>query len=674
MTTSSLGATPLITAAAPSPRSAARRRWLAVLRTPVGAGAGLLLAAVLLLAVLGPLLWSERADAVDTSAVLQGASGEHWVGTDNLGRDLFSRVLVATRLSIGLALLATAIAVVAGLLLGTAPLLLGRRAGRLVTAAVDIAVAFPGLLLALFFAVVFGVGMTGAVLAIGCAGAPAFARLTRTLAAGIADRDYVAAARIAGVGRTRLLLRHVLPNIGEPLVVNATIGAGGALLAFAGLSFLGLGVQAPSYDWGRLLQDGLSGIYIHPEAALAPGVAIVVAGLAFNLFGEAVAKGIGLSTTLGGGFGPGPAGRPDDVRTAPADQGTPPTEPGAVDGRAVLDVQDLSVTFPGAGGPVRPVRGVSFRMGRGEAVGVVGESGSGKSLTALAIARLIEQPGAVTAQRLHFLGTDLLSGTERAHRRLLGTSFAMVFQDPMTSFNPTRRIGRQLAEVAQQHQGMNRRQALDRAVDRLRAVRVPAAERRAHQYPHEFSGGMRQRAMIGMGLMGEPALIVADEPTTALDVTVQKQVLDLLQSIRAADDVALLLISHDVAVVGQVCGRVLVMYAGRVVEDLPAAQLTTAARHPYTRALVATVPDMHVDLDQPLPVIPGRPVDPAHQPPGCAYAPRCPLASARCVEEDPALADDGSGHRVACWHAGEIAPESPVPGTVPVALTTGERA
>ena len=673
MSISTVTPTPAGASSLPSRRSAARGRWLAVLRTPIGAGAALLLVLVLLLAVLAPILWGDRADAVDTDHVLEGASGEHWVGTDNLGRDLFFRVLVATRLSIGLALLATLIAVVVGLILGTAPLLLGRRAGRLVTAGVNIAVAFPGLLLALFFAVIFGVGATGAVLAIGFAGAPSFARFTHTLAAGIAQRDYVAAARISGVGRLRLLLRHVLPNIGEPLVVNATIGAGGALLAFAGLSFLGLGVQPPAYDWGRLLQDGLSGIYIHPEAALAPGVAVVVAGLAFNLFGEAVAKGIGLTTTIGGT----PLSRAVRGRTSSsvAEEPQPRTDPGPADGTPVLDVQDLSVTFPGRQGPVRPVRGVSFRVGRGEAVGVVGESGSGKSLTALAIARLVEEPGKVEARRLMFLGSDLLAGSERTHRRLLGTSFAMVFQDPMTSFNPTRRIGRQLAEVAEQHQGMSRGTAFDRAVDRLRSVRIPAAERRARQYPHEFSGGMRQRAMIGMGLMGDPALIVADEPTTALDVTVQRQVLDLLQAVRAADDVALLLISHDVAVVGQVCDRVLVMYAGRVVEDLPAAELTSSARHPYTRALVATVPDMHVDLDRPLPVIPGRPVDPAHQPPGCAYAPRCPLASARCVEVDPPLADDGSGRRVACWHAGERAPDEGAPeDTATGTVTVGDRA
>jgi oligopeptide/dipeptide ABC transporter ATP-binding protein len=626
-----------------APRSGPAARWLAVLRTPVGASAGLLLAAVLIMAVLAPILWTDDATKIDTSAIGQGSSSAHWVGTDALGRDLFFRVLVATRLSIGLALLATLIAVGAGLILGTLPALVGRRLGRLVTALVNIAVAFPGLLLALFFAVIFGIGAKGAVLAIGFAGAPAFARLAQTLVAGVSERDYIAAARVAGVGRFRIVLRHVLPNIAEPLVVNATIGAGGALLGFAGLSFLGLGVQAPSYDWGRLLGEGLNGIYVHPAAALAPGVAVVIAGLAFNLFGEAVAKGLGQSVVVGH-LPPLPRRRP-----ARAD-GTEQAAQAASDSDTVLDVRDLTVTFPGPAGPVRPVRGVTLSIRRGEAVGVVGESGSGKSLTALALAQLIEEPGRVEAARLDFLGTDLTAGA-RAHRHLLGTKFAMVFQDPMTSFNPSRRIGGQLAELVREHGGLSRAEARTRAVDRLRAVRVPAPERRARQYPHEFSGGMRQRAMIALGMMGAPALIVADEPTTALDVTVQRQVLRLLDSIRTADDVAILLISHDVAVVGQVCERVLVMYAGRIVEDLPSAELLTGALHPYTRALVAAVPDMRTDLHQPLAVIPGRPVSPAEQPRGCAFAPRCPLATDKCEQEDPALVAHGPGHFVACWHA-----------------------
>jgi peptide/nickel transport system ATP-binding protein/peptide/nickel transport system permease protein len=599
-----------------------------ILRTPLGVSAAVLLLAVLVLAIVAPLLWGDQANAIDTSRILQGASADDLMGTDNLGRDILLRVLVATGLSVRLALMATAIGVVIGLLLGAAPVVLGPRAGRFVAAVVNIAVAFPGLLLALFFAVIFGAGTTGALLAIGLAIAPGFARLAQTLVAKVAGLDYVAAARVAGVGRFRLLVRHIFPNIGEPLVVNAAIAAGSALLGFAGLSFLGLGVQSPDYDWGRLLGEGLQGIYIRPAGALAPGVAVVVAGLAFHLFGEAISKG----------FSRHPA--PVKLRRTPA------APLATVDDNTVLAVEDLRVGFPG----VTPVRGVSFSVGQGEAVGIVGESGSGKSLTALAVARLIEQPGQVDATRLTFQGQNLLSGTDRVHRQLLGTSLAMVFQDPMTSFNPAMRIGRQLAEVAEQHQGKSRKQAWQRAVDRLREVRIPSPEKRARQHPHEFSGGMRQRAMIGMGLMGKPSLIIADEPTTALDVTVQRQVLRLLASIRAEDGVAILLISHDITVVSQVCDRVLVMYAGRIVEDLPAAELHTNARHPYTRALLAAVPDMTTDRDKPLAVIPGRPVDPAQVPVGCAYAPRCPLASEQCVSTDPPLLSD-NGRRVACWHA-----------------------
>ena len=266
-----------------------------MLGTPAGISAAILLGIVALLAIFAPLLWSSDASAIDTSSILQGPSARHWLGTNGLGQDVFYQVLVASRLSVGLALAATAIGVACGLLLGTAPLIVGRRAGRFITSVINIAVAFPALLLALFFAIIFGIGAEGALLAIGFASAPAFARLVRTLSASVAGLDYIAAARIAGVSRFRLLTRHVLPNIGETLIVNATIAAGDALLSFAGLSFLGLGVQPPSYDWGQLLNNGLQGIYTRPAAAIAPGVAVVVAGLAFNLFGEALAAGLGVS-------------------------------------------------------------------------------------------------------------------------------------------------------------------------------------------------------------------------------------------------------------------------------------------------------------------------------------------------------------------------------------------
>lgn len=620
--------------------SSTGRKLLAIVRSPLGAAATTLIVLVALTAIFAPVIWGAQAEQVDPAAITQGPSAAHLLGTDTLGRDVLARVLVATRLSVVLAVLAVIIGVVAGTLLGTAPSVLPRWAGRPIVGFVNIAVAFPGLLLALFFAVIFGVGTTGAVLAIGFAMAPQFARLTQTLSAAIAGRDFISAAHVAGVSRFRILIRHILPNIGEPLIVNATVAAGSALLAFAGLSFLGLGVQVPEYDWGRLLGEGLNRIYLNPAAAIGPAVAVIIAGLAFNLFGETAAAALGGRSARTRFRLPSialAARRPQAERAPTSDD-------------LVLRVDDLRVSFPSPSGWVTPVRGVSFTVSRGEAIGVVGESGSGKSLTALAAARLIEHPGHTDAAHLEFCGTPLLTTPERTLRPLLGTSLAMVFQDPMTSFNPTRRIGTQLAEAASEHQDITKKQAMDRAVERLRSVRVPAASRRAHQYPHEFSGGMRQRAMIAMGLMNHPRLIIADEPTTALDVTVQRQVLQLLAGVRRDTDAAILLISHDIAVVAQTCDRVMVMYAGRIVEDLPAAHLHTGARHPYTRALLEVVPELDADRDAPLKMIPGRPPAPGAFPTGCAFADRCAFATAVCRERDPELEVAAAGHRVACWN------------------------
>jgi len=617
-----------------SPARRARQGWRALFGSPTGVAAFVASVLLLALAVFAPIIWGEAAATKDLDALSEGPSSAHPFGTDALGRDILLRVLVATRLSLELALGSTLVGVVIGVLLGSLPSVLGRRSGRFVVAGVNIAVAFPGLLLALFFAAIFGVGAVGAMLALGLAFAPGLARLTQTLAAGVAGRDFISAARVVGVGRVRMLFRHVMPNISEPLIVNTTLTAAGSLLAFAGLSFLGVGVQPPGYDWGRMLSEGLNDIYTNPMAALGPGLAVVLAGLSLNLTGEAAAAVLGRRSARG------------KLTRRPAIVAPEPTP--AAD--AVLDVANLWVRFPSRGGEITPVRGVSLRIVPGEAVGIVGESGSGKSLTALAVARLIERPGAVDAGRLDFQGESLLGGSAAKQRSALGTSMAMVFQDPMSSLNPAMKVGRQLAEVAQEHQHSGRRAAMTRAVDRLRAVRIPAPDRRARQYPYEFSGGMRQRAMIGMGLMGTPALLIADEPTTALDVTVQRDVLELIGRVRADDAAALLLISHDIAVVGAVCDRVLVMYAGRVVEDIPVGALLHTAAHPYTRALLAAVPDMETPREAELATIPGRPPEPGTFPAGCAFADRCPLASARCRIEDPELVDPGVGHRVACWH------------------------
>ncbi|MGP3931729.1 dipeptide/oligopeptide/nickel ABC transporter permease/ATP-binding protein [Nonomuraea sp. KM88] len=591
---------------------------------PAVAGA-VIVALMAALAVAGPIIWGEAAERIDAGAILQGASAEHPLGTDNLGRDLLARVLVAGRFSLALALAATLIGAVAGILLGTLPSVLPRRAARLATGTVNALVAFPGLLLAMFTAVVAGLGARGAVLGIGAAIAPGFARLTQTLAATVAGADYVSAARMLGVPRRRILARHVLPNIAEPLILNLTQALGGALLGLAGMSFLGLGVQPPSFDWGRLLFDGFSRIYVTPEVALGPAAAVALAGIGFNLLGDALARAAARTT----------------VRRA-EEPPAPPPEPGEPDPGAVLDVRDLTVTFPGG---ATPVRGLSLTVAPGEVVGLVGESGSGKSLTAAAVGGLVPYPGKVTHSRLHLGGKDVATLSDKE----LGTSLAMVFQDPLAALNPALRVGGQLAEVAVVHEGASRAEARRRAVDRLGQVHLPEPERRAAQHPHELSGGMRQRAVIAMGLMGTPRLIIADEPTTALDVTVQRQILRLLREVVEETGAATLFISHDIAVVGQLCDRVVVMYAGRVVEELPADRLAEGAAHPYTRALIASLPDLDTDRSKPLAGIPGTQPAPDQVGPGCAFAPRCSLATGRCATQRPELVAHGPRRRVACW-------------------------
>ncbi|MEU7898048.1 dipeptide/oligopeptide/nickel ABC transporter permease/ATP-binding protein [Nonomuraea sp. NPDC049152] len=602
------------------------------MRTLSGLAGAAIVALLLVLAVIGPPIWGDRAELIDPVAALQGASAAHPLGTDNLGRDILARMLVATRFSLLLALLAAAIGAAIGVVLGTLPSVLPRRPGRLVSGVVNALVAFPGLLLAMFTAVVAGLGARGAVLGIGVAVAPGFARLTQTLAASVAGADYVAAARLLGVSRTRIVTRHVLPNIAEPLILNLTTMIGGSLLGLAGMSFLGLGVQPPSYDWGRLLFDGFGRIYVSPIVALGPALMVVVAGVGFNLVGEALARTASRSAVHGAApaVPPRPAAGEDDERR---------------DTEAVLEVRDLTVTFPG---DVTPVRDVSLTVGPGEIVGVVGESGSGKSLTAYAVGGLVPYPGVVGGGPVLLCGQDVHALPEGERRKVLGTSLAMVFQDPMASLNPALKVGGQLAEVATVHQRATRADAWRRAVDRLGHVRITDPARRARQHPHEFSGGMRQRAVIAMGLMGTPRLIIADEPTTGLDVTVQGEILRLLREVTEETSAATLFISHDIAVVGSLCDRVVVMYAGRVVEELPADRLGAAA-HPYTRALVSSVPDMATDRSQPLASIPGRQPTPAEVGEGCAFAGRCPLATSRCTAERPPLEEHGKAHRVACW-------------------------
>jgi oligopeptide/dipeptide ABC transporter ATP-binding protein len=315
---------------------------------------------------------------------------------------------------------------------------------------------------------------------------------------------------------------------------------------------------------------------------------------------------------------------------------------------ALLDVKDLRTSFHTEEGVARAVDGISFQVARGEVLGVVGESGSGKSVTALSIMRLVQEPGRIAdTSRIDFDGRDLTGLTEREMRGVRGNDIAMIFQEPMTSLNPVYPVGDQISEAVRLHAGLGRKEARARAIELLRLVGIPVPERRVDEYPHQLSGGMRQRVMIAMALANEPDLLIADEPTTALDVTIQAQILELLLELRQRLGMGIILITHDLGVVAEVCDRVVVMYAGQVVETGPVREIFAQPAHPYTQGLLAAVPRPDQRGGK-LAVIPGTVPSPVRWPHGCRFRARCPYAWDRCHEQ-PSLLAVGPEQHARCW-------------------------
>jgi oligopeptide/dipeptide ABC transporter ATP-binding protein len=331
--------------------------------------------------------------------------------------------------------------------------------------------------------------------------------------------------------------------------------------------------------------------------------------------------------------------------------------PDAEPGRAILEIDNLQTHFFTSAGVVRAVDGVSYGVRSGETLGVVGESGCGKSVTALSILRLVaDPPGRILGGAIRFAGTNLLELSEPEIESIRGNDISMIFQEPMTSLNPLLTVGRQISEAIALHRGLSRRDARDQAVEMLRRVHIPEPERRAHAYPHQLSGGMRQRVMIAMAVSCDPKVLIADEPTTALDVTIQAQILDLIRELQDRLSTAVILITHDMGVVAENADRVVVMYAGRKVEEASAKELFERPGHPYTRGLLGSIPNLEVAAHTNarrarLNEIKGMVPSLANLPQGCTFAPRCGFATAECRAAYPPLAQHRAGHWVACWHA-----------------------
>jgi len=326
---------------------------------------------------------------------------------------------------------------------------------------------------------------------------------------------------------------------------------------------------------------------------------------------------------------------------------SPPTE----SAQPLLDVRGLVTEFHSSEGVFKAVDDISFSVARGETLGIVGESGCGKSVTSLSVMGLIPRPpGKIPAGEIVFEGRDLLTLSSRQMRDVRGNDISMIFQEPMTSLNPVYTVGQQIMEGILLHENISEAQARERAIEMLRLVRIPSPEGRVDDFPHQMSGGMRQRVMIAMALACNPKLLIADEPTTALDVTIQAQILDLMRDLRERTGTAIMLITHDLGVIAELADRVVVMYAGKVVEEARVGDLFTDPQHPYTLGLLGSIPKLDVEEER-LATIEGSVPNPYNMPAGCKFNPRCPFADDKCRQEVPALAEVKPGHKVACWKA-----------------------
>lgn len=529
----------------------------------------ILMALIIVTAVIAPMFLSTSADDLTDDTRLPPGS-DRLLGTDEFGRDLLSRSLVATRLTLLLTISASAISVLAGVAIGMLVWLLPDRVRQFIVGVNSVAVAFPSLVLALVIAAILGPGAETAALAVGISSIPAFVRLTVNMAAPVLGREFVSTARLLHVPRIVVMIRHVLPNMAEPLLVLAASNFAVTLVELSGLSFIGLGVQSPQYDFGLLLSDALASIFTQPSQVVGPSVMIMLTGLAGMLIGDGLAAS----------SNPRTRGARRATRTGLL-RGSDAAKDATGESADPVRVRDLRVS---TGTGVELVKGVSFDVAPGEIVGLVGESGSGKSLTAMTLAGLVPEGVNATATTLVAAGNDMLRPVAPAQ---LARDVALIYQDPMSTFNPALRIENQLTEVARTHLGMSRGAARRALLERFEQLRITDPPRRLRQHPHELSGGMLQRAMIASSLIADAKLIIADEPTTALDVTVQAEVLRQFVSAARELGASVLFISHDLGVVEALCDRVMVMRRGEIVENLSVERL--AARdvaHPYTQKLL----------------------------------------------------------------------------------------
>ncbi|MEU5821588.1 dipeptide/oligopeptide/nickel ABC transporter permease/ATP-binding protein [Streptomyces sp. NPDC047803] len=559
-----------------------------VLRNPLGGLSAALLLIIVAAVLLAPVIASQDPGASSLSEAFAGPSGDHPLGMDSAGRDILARVLHGGRTTLGGALLALSIALALGVPTG---LFAGYRGGRFDSAAnwtVNLVMALPAMVVLLASRAILGPDVHVLMIVLGVLVAPSFFRLVRGIVANVRGELYVDAAKVSGLSDTRIVARHVLTVVRGPIIIQVALVAGVAIALQAGLEFLGVG-SGSTATWGAMLNEAFQNIQRAPRLILWPGLALGLTNCALVLLAGAVRDALEDQA-------PRPARRRRRRSEATASDeaaavsaGTPASgEPRA----ALLSVRGLTVAYARPDGTDKEVvHGVDLDVRPGEIVGLVGESGSGKTQTAFSVLGLLPEGGRVTRGSITVNGRETAGLRERDHRALRGRTLAYVPQEPMSNLDPAFTIGSQLMEPVRHHLGLGRKEAADKARELLRLVEIPDPDRTLRLYPHEISGGMAQRVLIAGAMSCEPDLLIADEPTTALDVRVQAEVLDLLRRLRDERGLGVLLVTHNLGVVADVCDRVAVMNAGRIVETGTTEQILGSPRDPYTRTLLAAVLD-----------------------------------------------------------------------------------
>jgi peptide/nickel transport system ATP-binding protein len=612
------------------PRSAF---WARFRHQPLAlAGFGFLLLAAVA-AVFAPLIAPYPPNLQNLNIINAGPSAAHWLGTDDLGRDILSRLIWGGRISLRATFeivgIATVIAVPIGLIAG----FFRGAVDALIMRLMDAMFSFPPLVLALTVAALLGASLNDTALAIAIVFVPSFVRLLRGEVIAVREENYIEAARSLGATSKRLIGRHIVPNVASPIIIQLSLSLGFALLVEAGLSFLGIGEQPPTPSWGSMLNEGYQFIFSSPWALVFPGLAIMLSVLSFNLLADGLRDSLSRARPK-----PSAARTADDRRRSRLARlrgiGPHPLEPApatpSTSEEALLTVRDLRIEFQTNGRWLPVMEGGRFSVKRGRTLGLVGESGSGKTVSALAVMGLLPAGSCRIEGSVRFEGRDLMRLAPAELRQIRGNEIAMIFQEPMTSLNPAYTVGNQIAEQVRAHRQLGKAEAWKVAVEMLDRVEIPDAAKRARDYPHAFSGGMRQRVMIAMALSCSPKLLIADEPTTALDVTTQAQIISLLHSLQQEERMAMIFVTHDLGVIADIADDVAVMYAGQIVEQAAVLELFAQPRHPYTEALMRSIPQL-MPRGEPLHAIPGIVPRPDQFSQGCRFHPRCDYAESACI-------------------------------------------